>query len=38
MTRDYTPPRQPEISEKKLEHIDKVIFDIPSMKQSHSES
>ena len=32
------PPRLSEISEKKLEHIGKVIFDIPFMIESHAES
>ena len=33
-----TLPRLSEISEKKLEHIGKIIFDIPFMIQSHAES
>ena len=33
-----TLPRLSEISEKKLEHIGKVIFDMPFMIQSHAES
>ena len=33
-----TPPRPSEISEKKLEHIGKAIFDILFMMQSHAES
>ena len=33
-----TLPRPSEISEKKLEHIGKVIFDIPFMIESHAES
>ena len=32
------PPRPSEISEKKMEHIGKVIFDIPFKIQSHAES
>ena len=33
-----TPPRPSEISREKLEHIGKVIFDIPFMIQSHAKS
>ena len=36
--RPITPPRPSEISEKKLEHIGKVIFDIPFMMRRHAES
>ena len=32
------PPTLSEISAKKLEHIGKVIFDIPFMIESHAES